>query len=217
MAPPPSWIAPLAFAACYAYAPAGGTPGCRRSRALGVQLKHADPRVLAELSVQVWRQVRGYGRFAAFFGPDVLLVPVPGSAAQPGVRWVGERLAGCLRELGLGRSVQSVLCRRHAVRKSATSPAGLRPTVMDHYASFAVAAARAGRDLPARLVLVDDVITRGRTLLAGAARLREAVPQAEIRGFALLRTLAAGEAVRATPDPREGIVWWGRGDARRSP
>jgi len=167
--------------------------------------------------VQVWRQVKGGGGFAAFFRPDTVLVPVPGSAAEPGARWVGQQLAGCLRELGLGQSVQSLLCRRHAVRKSATSPPGLRPTVMDHYASFALAGVRPGWGSPARLVLVDDVITRGRTLLAGAARLREAFPQAEIRGFALLRTLAAGENVGAVPDPSEGIVWWASGDARRSP
>ena len=172
--------------------------------------------MLAQLSVEVWRQVKG-GRFVAFFRPDTVLVPVPGSAVEPGARWVGQQLAGCLRELGLGQSVHSLLSRRHAIRKSATSPAGLRPTVRDHYASFAVACVRAGLGPPARLVLVDDVITRGRTLLAGAARLREAFPQAEILGFALLRTLAAGETVGARPDPCEGVVWWDRGDARRSP
>jgi len=123
---------PLAFAACYAYAPAGDTPGCRGSRALCQRLKRADPGVLVELSVEVWRQVRGGGRFAGFFCPDTVLVPVPGSAGAPGVRWVGQQLAACLRELGLGQSVQGLLRRRHPVRKSATSPAGLRPTVMDH-------------------------------------------------------------------------------------
>ena len=214
---PAAWVAPLAFAACYAYAPAGETSGCRGSRALALRLKRADPLGLAELSVEVWRQVRGGGRFAAFFRADTVLVPVPGSAAEPGARWVGQQLAGCLSELGLGQSVQSLLRRRHAVRKSATSPAGLRPTVMDHYASFAVRCVRTGCGPPSRLVLVDDVITRGRTLLAGAARLREAFPRAEILAFALLRTLAPGEAVRANPDPREGLVWWARGDARRSP
>ena len=68
-----------------------------------------------------------------------------------------------------------------------------------------------------RLTLVDDVITRGRTLLAAAGRLREAFPEAQVRAFALLRTLAPEESLRRILDPCEGEVRWLSGDARRRP
>jgi phosphoribosylpyrophosphate synthetase len=68
-----------------------------------------------------------------------------------------------------------------------------------------------------RLTLVDDVVTRGRTLLAAAARLHEAFPVAEIRAFALLRTLAQHEELCRLLEPYEGEVRWIFGDARRTP
>lgn len=68
-----------------------------------------------------------------------------------------------------------------------------------------------------RLTLVDDVITRGRTLLAAAGMLHEAFPGAEIRAFALVRTLGRGETLHRVLDPCEGEVRWAWGDARRIP
>jgi hypothetical protein len=41
---------------------------------------------------------------------------------------------------------------------------------------------------PERITLVDDFITKGATVLAGAARLAEAFPDAEIQAFVLVRT-----------------------------
>jgi Na+/citrate or Na+/malate symporter len=43
--------------------------------------------------------------------------------------------------------------------------------------------------MPERILLVDDVITKGRTLIAAATRVHEAFPQAPICAFALLRTM----------------------------
>lgn len=42
---------------------------------------------------------------------------------------------------------------------------------------------------PPRITIVDNVITEGRTLLATAALLRARFPNAEIRVFALIRTM----------------------------
>jgi predicted amidophosphoribosyltransferase len=122
--------------------------------------------------------------------------------------------------VGLAAEVWPLLRRRRAVRKSAFATAGERPSVLEHYASFAVertpldpAPSAAGL----RLTLVDDVVTRGRTLLAAAVRLREAFPAADVRAFALLRTLRRDEVLYRVLDPCEGEVRWVSGDARRSP
>ncbi|HVS78387.1 MAG TPA: hypothetical protein VHE11_15715 [Steroidobacteraceae bacterium] len=130
----------------------------------------------------------------------------------------------------MAAEVWPVLRRRRAVKKSAFSSAGERPSVLEHYASFSIECSpyvrapvagggilrepQAGR---LRLTLVDDVITRGRTLLAASGRLREVFPGAEVRAFALLRTLARDEVLCRPLDPCEGEVRWISGDARRVP
>ncbi len=104
--------------------------------------------------------------------------------------------------------------RRFAVRKSATARNAERPTVLQHYDSLSVAGS------PARtngLVLVDDVITKGRTVLAAAMRLHEAFPNADVRAFALVRTMGFLSRVTQPLQPCQGYVRWAGGDARRDP
>ena len=193
------------------------------------RLKAADQGWLPRLAVRVWLEAVGHGRLRSAFGARAVLIPVPGSAPAQREVWVGERLAWCLREAGLAAEVWPVLRRRHAVRKSAFAAAGERPSVLEHYASFAVQRAHSdwahidscgveeSGAVGLTLTLVDDVITRGRTLLAAAGRLREAFPTADVRAFALLRTLNRDETLRQVLDPCEGEVRWVSGDARRIP
>ena len=209
----------MPFASCYAYCPwAGGALG-EQARRCCERLKEADPRWLARFAAQVWTETRLDRRFAALFGEDVVLVPVPGSRPAHQGPWVGERLAVSLGALGLGQAVWPLLRRQVAVRKSAFARAGERPSVLEHYRSFAVdwTGNRDRSGPPPRLTLVDDVITRGRTVLGAAARLREAFPGSDIRAFALMRTLGRGEVPRRNPDPCEGQVRWVCADARRLP
>lgn len=223
-------FATLPFASCFAYLPAGCGTVCDEGRLLCSKLKSADPAWMPRLAARVWLETTGHGHFAPAFGSQVVFVPVPGSAPVQHADWVGERLAWCLKLLGLAEVVWPVLRRRYAVRKSAFAAAGERPSVLEHYASFAVdrslcggnsardgVAVRETRRTELRLTLVDDVITRGRTLLAAAGRLRESFPGAQIRAFALVRTLGPGETLRQILDPCEGEVRWVSGDARRRP
>lgn len=197
---------------------------------LCARLKATDGVWLPHLVARVWLETVGHGRFPLAFGDPVILVPVPGSAPLQRADWVGQRLAWCLKEVGLAAEVWPVLRRRYAVRKSAFAPSGERPTVLEHYASFTVerdlcsgasfcprSSARAPRGTGLQLTLVDDVVTRGRTLLASAGRLRDAFPGAMVRAFALLRTLGPHETLRQVLDPCEGEVRWVSGDARRRP
>lgn len=197
---------------------------------LCAQLKSADRIWIPRLVARVWLEAAGHGRFASTFGSRVVLVPVPGSAPLQRADWVGARLAWCLKEVGLAAEVWPILRRQRAVKKSAFAAVGERPSVLEHYASFAVERAvwgglprsqRTLADEPGgpglHLTLVDDVITRGRTLLAAARRVRDAFPTAKIRTFALLRTLAPEETLRVVLDPCEGDIRWVFGDTRRCP
>lgn len=73
-----------------------------------------------------------------------------------------------------------------AARKSATAAPGARPTVSRHYESFIVERSSIP---PQSIVLIDDVVSKGRSLLAAASRVHEAFPRAQIRVFALVRTM----------------------------
>jgi orotate phosphoribosyltransferase len=67
------------------------------------------------------------------------------------------------------------------------------------------------------VVLIDDVITKGRTFLAAAARVREAIPGAQVRAFALLRTMGLADGVQSLLAPCRGEIRWIGGDAQRIP
>jgi hypothetical protein len=220
---PEEALRPVSFAACYVYSPRGRGAIAAGSRTLRARLKSGDPAWLARYAVRVQQLAAGSGRYAGFFGPDVVLVPVPRSRPiVPGAVWAAERLAMELAKLGLAGSVWAALFRCASVRKSATCPLGDRPTVAEHYRSLA-----AGQPLdscrddhpvtPGRLLLVDDVVTKGRTLLAAAARLRELCPASEVRSFALARTMGFARGIEHMVTPCQGEIRWNGADALRRP
>jgi hypoxanthine phosphoribosyltransferase len=89
-----------------------------------------------------------------------------------------------------------------------------RPTVQQHYQSFAVRpTAKAAKNI----LLVDDVITKGRTLAAAAMRMQEAFPKADVRAFALIRTMGFVLDVPRLFEPCQGVIHWNGEDAYRAP
>ena len=107
-----------------------------------------------------------------------------------------------LVDRGLAGNSQPLIERTHPVRKSAYAAPGERPTAQEHFETFTVDDATA---VPRRVLLVDDVVTRGATFLGAASRIREGFPETEIRAFALVRTESYGE-LTAIQDPREGHI-----------
>ncbi len=205
----------VAFASCYVYSPNGTGAESERSRVLRELLKAGETRVLFHYADRVRREFDANASLTAFLGPSSVLVPVPGSAPSRGDdRLITERLAAAFMAEGLGNAIWRGVRRVRRVRKSATALPGSRPTVAEHYASFAV---EPGGEAPSRIVLVDDVVTKGRTLLAAAARLRESFPTSDVRAFALLRTLGLGQKVERLFDPCVGQIQWRAGDASRTP
>ncbi|MGC2029338.1 MAG: phosphoribosyltransferase [Steroidobacteraceae bacterium] len=140
---------------------------------------------------------------------------MPGSTPHSeGDSWTAEHLAVALLKVGLGGAAWPGLHRVRAVRKSATAAPGYRPTVSVHYESFVL---EPPTIVPKRIVLIDDVVTKGRTLLAAASRVQEAFPCSQIRAFALLRTMGFVPCVQQLLDPCTGEIRWKAGDAHRSP
>lgn len=209
----------VSFGSCYVYSPRGGRYASAASRLLCVRLKAADVAWLPDYAGRVRRQTMPHEVLAGLFAKDAVLVPVPGSKPTDVGIWAAERLAVALHGVGLGQSVWAGLQRRFPVRKSATALNAERPAVRQHYQSFAVPALPQAMAFapPHRIVLIDDVITKGRTIFAAALRLHEAFPHADIRAFALVRTLGFLPDVVDAMDPCQGVVRWAGGDTRRDP
>jgi len=128
--------------------------------------------------------------FAYFFQPSTVLVPVPKSSLmQPDTLWVPLRIAIALTKRGIGSQVDSCLVRTTSVRKAAWSKASQRPKPKEHFASLSVQR-RISEPTPKEILLVDDIITRGSTLLGAANRLAEAFPGARIRAFGAMTTIS---------------------------
>jgi predicted amidophosphoribosyltransferase len=178
-------------------------------------LKAGNARFMHKYAVRVRQQSTDSPLLTGFFSTTDILIPVPGSApAGAGRSWAAGHLADALLDVGLGGKAWSGLQRVRAVRKSATASPGERPTVGLHYESFSIEYPPAA---PERIILVDDVVTTGRTLLAAASRLHEAFPAARIQAFALVRTMGLIPRVKRLLEPCTGEIRWQAGDARRSP
>jgi hypothetical protein len=205
------------FSSCYVYSPHGGGYGSASARLLCTRLKSGDDTWLPIYARVVREQAIQRHVLSNLFAKNGFLVPVPGSAPASHGVWAAQSLALALHGVGLGGFVWAGIERRFAVRKSATALSAQRPSVRQHYESFAVSRQSTLPESPTRLVIVDDVITKGRTILAAAIRLHEAFPNADIRAFALVRTMGFVSKVGGALDPCQGVVRWAGGDARREP
>ena len=217
--PPPSAnfqpaLRSVDFCSCYIYSPRGNSFVSAASRQLCARLKLGDATWLPHYAGVVRELTTRHEALADLFSADAVLVPVPGSDPSATRVWAAERLAVALHGVLLGKSVWPGVQRRFPVRKSATALNADRPTTQQHYESLSVVPLSGA---PQRIVLIDDVITKGRTILAAAARLHETFPDAYISAFALLRTMGFLSEVSHLLEPCKGFVRWAGDDARREP
>ena len=70
---------------------------------------------------------------------------------------------------------------------------------------------------PSEITLVDDVVTRGSTLLAAASLVKSVYPDSKIRTFAFSRTLGFVDDIERIIDPCEGIIRWDGYNVTREP
>ena len=162
------------------------------------------------------RSLWSEGWFTDFFSDDTVLVPVPGSAPirNNSTPWIGEQICEALATAGLGREVLPIAKRVITVKKSAYQAPSERPTPMDHFESIDVQ-----REVvtPDKILLVDDVVTKGSTLLGLASRVHDVYPDSEIRAFAMICTKGLQDDIENMYESNEQgrIVRRGDNDAYR--
>ena len=207
-------LSELEFGALLVYSPRGNEDASRRSKDITLGIKADRAGLLAELADLLAERIVG-SELEGILGPEVVLVPVPKSAPlYPGALWPARRIADELVQRQLGREVLACLERVRAVRESALQPRGGRPSPLDHASSMT-----ATRQLviPEQITLVDDVVTKGATLLAGASLVRQAFPEAIVRGFALVRTMGLTPEIGEILAPCRGVIREAYGEAVREP
>ena len=197
-----------AFGSFFVYSPrpvAGEGPAGANSRRLVLSLKKEARQAAVRWKLAAFVRDNLDDRIRdQFLGSETTLVPMPGHAPLrfKASSWPARELCEELVGVGLGGQWLPLLERVSRVNKAAFSPPDQRPTTSDHLASF-----RATPQLGVgeSITVLDDVITRGATILAAVQTLRVAFPGARVRGFALVRTMS-DQGLTSVVDPVEGIV-----------
>jgi len=129
-----------------------------------------------------------------FFGPEVILVPAPKSSPLvKGALWPAQVICREIVEQGLAKAIQPALKRITRVTKSAGAKE--RPDIRKHMETMEATPWLSDGAAP-RVTIVDDVITKGATLYAGCVLILETMPKAEVRVFAVVRTMSHGDVER---------------------
>lgn len=150
-----------------------------------------------------------------FLVEDTTLVPVPRSGLlHKDALWPALEIAEGLRAEGFGRAVLSCLKRITAVSKAATSRPEERPKARAHFESIEI---EGPLDLPAKITLVDDVVTRGAQLFGAAWKIWSVRPDIEIRAFAVIRTISDAKDFSTLAAPCTGRIEWKDEECRRRP
>ena len=172
--------------------------------------------VIERIAQRVLENIQVDGVLSTCFTPGALLIPVPRSAPLvPGGLWPTEVICQSLVRIGVASAVFPCLRRAMAVNKSAFAAPGMRPGPKEHYDSICCNQLILPGASP-RLILVDDIVTRGATLLGASTRLGECYPDVQVVCFAALRVISEGN-INAILDPVEGTIQVLEGRLRRDP
>jgi hypothetical protein len=213
-------LSEVRFGSFLVYAPRGTNEISRRAQQFVRALKEerpigAPPQSPSDYAARRLAEERPGSLFGDLFADSPLLVPVPRSSlpVQGGI-WPAYNIASALVQHGIGAAVLPCLERVKAVPKSAFATFRTRPKPIVHYESIQATKMVTDR---VSLCLVDDVITKGATLLASASRLQETYPQAKVTAFALVRTLGFVDDIDRIVEPAIGTLSFRGDDAFREP
>jgi len=200
-------ISEVKFGSLLTYTPRGNLTKHYESRTVMRNLKNdvvlqSGNLMSEDIARIILRELKNYP-FSDYFNEDAILIPTPkNSLPQKDDLWVPQRITSVFASNGLGKS-EECLIRETPLPRSSKVSAPNRPKAFQHYDSMKV------RELlfnPKEIVLVDDVITRGATVLGTVNRLAETFPKALIRVFAVMRTISNPDDFSKIVDPCTGTI-----------
>ena len=214
----------LVFGSLLSYSPHGTGNLDKQSRSITYYIKQdayvttsakAKSVLMSDLIAQTVKEEMPHLEFSSIFDGHPLLVPTPSSSLKKeGSLDVALRIATALgRELGCDMS--ECLKRVTPLPKSATSLAANRSKADQHFASLEV---QKPLHDPKSILLVDDVVTRGATLLGAANRLLATYPDCSIKAFTAMRTVSNPSEFKTIEETAFGtITLTQNGETRRRP
>ncbi len=211
--------AEVRFGSFLTYSPRGLSKVSQDSRTVTYAIKHDGKGAIREAAKKLaaWLGTQDAAPLAEFLHPGAILVPCPRSTLRKqGSLWPPLRIAEELVAAGLGKEVQLLLERFKVAPSSSSAERGERPGIRTHLDTLRVVPSPPllGQ---ARLLVVDDVTTRGATLWAAVSLLKEQFPQSEVKAFAMVRTLGRQPEVERIVDPCVGTIRNVGGGAVREP
>ena len=200
-------ISEIKFGSLLTYTPRGNGSDHNESRTVMRNLKNdvvlKSGNLMSEKIAQIIKENLGDYPFSDYFNENTTLIPIPKSSLpQKDDLWVPQRVTTALAKIGLGKS-EECLFRETPLPRSSKVSAPNRPKTSQHYDSMKV------KELlfkPKEIILVDDVITRGATVLGAVNRLAEIFPDIRIRVFAVMRTISNSDEFSKIVDPCTGTV-----------
>ena len=212
-------LSELEFGSYLTYSPRGESEISKRSRNIMNILKSEGnfgnpPKFMSQVVAERMKSSNDQMPFKHFFNQNVSLVPVPKSSLmQPSTLWVSEKIAKALSKQAFG-DFYPCLKRRKSLQKAAYAVPSNRPKAIDHYNSVEC---QQLVHRPKEIVLIDDIITRGSTLLGCASRLKEIFSDVPIRAFAVIRTISDPNDLTMIDDPCVGTITLSNNDTFREP
>lgn len=203
-------LSTIQFGSLFSYSPHGNSDSEMQSKKVMRSLKTDQflvsnpPILMSDFISDTIKKYLAILPFAHFLQINPKLVPIPKSSLmQPGTLWVPQRLANALIRNGFGKTVEECLKRVKPLPKSATSKAEDRPKAIEHYKSIEVQTIFPESE---EILLIDDVVTRGATIVGAANKLHDAFPRAHIGAFAAMRAISSPGDFKNVYDPCEGKI-----------
>ena len=181
------------------YSPRGVTKNAEKSKRLLGLCKNGSPKFSVDLAESIINN-----KNTEFF-KDSILVPTPRSAplVLDGV-FPSRVIAENLVKKNLSSDVITCLKRIKVIPKSSSQyTAELRNSVQTHLDSLAVSPMLITKP---NIILIDDVLTLGRTSMACAIKLKEQYPEHIIKIFCVFRTRSLNNNNDLLVDPQIGTM-----------